>query len=224
MLPRLLEPESMDTPEDARDYDAMDHSEVNARFVAAFLQSHGPCRGGEILDVGTGTARIPIALCQADPRARVLGIDLAEHMLRLGRENVEQAEFSPRIRLVLGDAKLLKLADGTFEAVVSNSIVHHIPEPGPALAEMVRLVAPGGTLFIRDLVRPPDVVALDRIVETYAGDESSEARAMFWASLHAALTVEEIRTLVTGLGLPPEDVSMTSDRHWTWTWKRPYTI
>ena len=37
------------------DYDAMDHAEVNARFVADFLEAHGACRGGLILDVGTGT-------------------------------------------------------------------------------------------------------------------------------------------------------------------------
>src|SRR4051812_48316065 len=73
MLPRVLEPEAMDTPDEARDYDAMDHAAVNGRFIADFLEVHGPCRGGEILDVGTGPARIPIALCRADDRARVLG-------------------------------------------------------------------------------------------------------------------------------------------------------
>lgn len=221
MLSRILEPESMDTPEDARAYDAMDHAAVNAQFVAAFLQAHGPCRGGEVLDVGTGTARIPITLCQADPEARVLGIDLAQQMLAVGRANVEEAGLSPRIRLVLGDAKSSNLASGGFEAVVSNSIVHHIPEPAPAFAEMARLVAPGGTLFVRDLFRPGDAETLEQLVATYAGDESPEARALFAASLHAALTVEEVRALVKGLGLPPEGVAATSDRHWTWTWTRP---
>jgi hypothetical protein len=45
MLPRVLEPEAMDTPEEARDHDAMDHTTVNARFVADFRAAHGPCRG-----------------------------------------------------------------------------------------------------------------------------------------------------------------------------------
>ena len=81
MIPRVLEPEAMETPEEVRQYDAMDHSAVNARFVEDFLAVHGPCRGGEILDVGTGTARIPIALAQADSRASVLALDLSEAML-----------------------------------------------------------------------------------------------------------------------------------------------
>jgi len=221
MLPRVLEPEAMDTAEEACDYDRMDHGGVNARFVADFLQAHGPCRGGEILDVGTGPGRIPIALCRADPNARVLGIDLAAHMLARATGNVAAAGLSDRIRLSPGDAKALSLEGGVFEAVHCNTIVHHIPDPAPALAEMVRLVAPGGTLMVRDLVRPDDLEAVARLVETYAGSESAEARALFEASLHAALTVEEIRGLVRMMGMDGGGVALSSDRHWTWVWRRP---
>ena len=217
-IPRVLEPEAMDTPEEARDYDAMDHRAVNARFVADFLAAHGPCRGGEILDVGTGTAQIPIALCRADPRARVLALDLADAMLALARRNVEAAGFGDRIRPELGDGKGLHHPAGSFEAVISNTIIHHIADPGPALAEMARLVAPGGTLLVRDLARPGSAEDVARLVANYAGDESPHARALFEASLHAALTVGEARELVGSLGLPADGVSMTSDRHWTWTW------
>ena len=217
-IPRVLEPEAMDTPEEARDYDAMDHRAVNARFVADFLAAHGPCRGGEILDVGTGTAQIPIALCRADPRARVVGLDLADAMLALALRNVEAAGLADRIRLVRGDGKGLGLPSGSFEAVLSNTIVHHIAHPAPALAEMARLVAPGGTLLVRDLARPEGVDDVARLVATYAADESPHARALFEASLHAALTLEEVRELVRALGRPAEGVQMTSDRHWTWTW------
>ena len=131
MLPRVLEPEAMDTAEEARDYDAMDHAAVNARFVADFLAAHGPCRGGEILDVGTGPGRIAIALCRADPAARVLALDLAEAMLDLARRNVAAAGLTVRIACVQGDAKGLPWPDGRFEAVISNTIVHHIPDPAP---------------------------------------------------------------------------------------------
>ncbi len=221
MLPRVLEPEAMDTPDEARDYDAMDHAAVNARFVADFLAAHGPCRGGEVLDVGTGPARIPIALCVADPNARVFAIDLAENMLERARRNVAEAGFAARIHCARGDAKALALAGGRFEGVVSNSIVHHIPDPAHALGEIARLVAPGGTVLVRDLARPADRDQVARLVALYAGSEPAPARALFEASLHAALTLEEVRDLVRLLGLPAGDVSMTSDRHWTWLWRRP---
>jgi ubiquinone/menaquinone biosynthesis C-methylase UbiE len=221
MIPRVLEPEAMDTPEEARDYDAMDHAEVNARFVADFLDAHGPCRGGPILDVGTGPARIPIALCRADPSARVLGIDLAEAMIVLARRNVAEAGLADRVRCERVDAKGLPYESGGFEAVVSNTIVHHIPDPRPVLAEMARLVAPGGTLFVRDLVRPDSQDAVAALVARHAGTESPAARALFEASLNAALTVEEVREIVRALGWPAEGVAMTSDRHWTWVLRRP---
>src|SRR6478752_1435545 len=101
MLPRILEPEVMDTEEEARDYDSMDHTEVNQRFVAEFLSvwdTEIP-----ILDVGTGTAQIPTELCRqcrAEPppwgplrweSLHVVAIDLADHMLALARANVEKA-------------------------------------------------------------------------------------------------------------------------------------
>ena len=221
MLPRVLEPEAMDTPEEARAYDDMGHAEVNARFVADFLRAHGPCRGGEILDVGTGTARIPVALCRADPFARVVGLDLAEAMLERAREVVYGELLDDRIRLILGDAKALRPGDTAFEAVISNSIVHHVPDPAPVLGGMARLVDPGGTLFVRDLYRPDDRETVGRLVSRYADSEASEGRALFEASLNAALTLDEVRDMVRALGMPGEGVSMTSDRHWTWVWHRP---
>ena len=221
MLSRVLEPEVMDTPEEAREYDAMDHAAVNLRFVADFLAAHGPGRGGEILDVGTGPARLPIALCRADRHFRVLGIDLAGPMLDLARRNVAEAGLTDRIRFARGDAKSLPFPDGRFEAVVSNTIIHHIPDPAPALAEMVRLVAPGGTLMVRDLARPLDESAVQALVDLHAGSEPIPARNLFRDSLRAALTLEEVQDVIRGLGLPDEGVAMTSDRHWTWTWSRP---
>jgi len=221
VLARVLEAEVMDKPEEAREYDAMDFSAVNARFVADFLAAHGPGRGGEVLDVGTGPARLPIALCRADRRLRVLGIDLAGPMIELARRNVLDAELADRIRFARGDAKSLPFPDGRFEAVVSNTIVHHIPDPAPALAEMARLVAPGGTLMIRDLARPADEATLDALVRLHAGAEPPAARAMFRESLHAALTIDEARAAVRALGLDEADVAMTSDRHWTWTRRNP---
>ena len=91
MIPRVLEPEAMETAEEVRQYDAMDHSAVNTRFVEDFLAVHGPCRGGDVLDVGTGTARIPIALARADGKARVLALDLSEAMLTQAAANIAAA-------------------------------------------------------------------------------------------------------------------------------------
>src|SRR6266851_608500 len=103
MLPRVLEPEVMDSPEEARDYDAMDHAGVNRVFVADFSaiwNGQNP-----ILDVGTGTAQIPLELCRQVSQAQVLGIDLAEEMLRVGQANILLANLENQVRLERSDAK-----------------------------------------------------------------------------------------------------------------------
>jgi ubiquinone/menaquinone biosynthesis C-methylase UbiE len=218
MLPRVLEVEVMDTPEEAADYDAMDHAAVNRAFAADFLavwDGRGP-----VLDVGTGTAQIPIELCRQHPAARVVATDLADHMLALARRNVERAGLVGRVEVRKENGRGISFPDGAFPAVMSNSIVHHIPEPFDCLAEMWRVLAPGGTIFVRDLMRPPDRGTLDHLVATYAAGANAHQRQMFADSLHAALTVDEVRALVARLGSDPGAVWTTSDRHWTWAAKR----
>jgi ubiquinone/menaquinone biosynthesis C-methylase UbiE len=219
MLPRVLEPEVMDSPEEARDYDAMDHAEVNRLFVADFLAFWGG--RGNVLDVGTGTAQIPVELCRRAEHLHVVGIDLAEHMLRVGRDNVSRSGLAERIRLERVDAKRMPFAGGQFSAIISNSIVHHIPQPGDVLAEMSRVVRASGAMFVRDLLRPSDEATLHRLVNTYAAEANDHQQRMFRESLQAALTLAEVRILVMGIGYGPETVQQTSDRHWTWRAFRP---
>src|SRR5262245_52025523 len=140
MLPRVLEPEVMDTPEEAEDYDTMDHAAVNRQFANDFRgvwDARGP-----ILDIGTGTAQIPIEFCRQVLGVRVVAVDLAAAMLDVGRRNVERAGLAGQVVLRQADAKALPFADHSFAAVISNSIVHHIPEPGRVLSEMVRVLSP----------------------------------------------------------------------------------
>jgi ubiquinone/menaquinone biosynthesis C-methylase UbiE len=218
MLPRILEPEVMDTAEEARDYDAMDHSAVNRVFVEDFLAVWDDRQ--PVLDVGAGTAQIPIELCRRHAAVQVTAIDLSEEMLRIARDNVQRAGLQERIGLERRDAKHLPYPDGAFGAVISNSIIHHIPEPAAVLAEMVRVTAPAGVVFVRDLLRPDDEATLAHLVEVYAAGANAHQRQLFGASLHAALTLAEVRLLVEALGFDPATVRQTTDRHWTWQTRR----
>jgi ubiquinone/menaquinone biosynthesis C-methylase UbiE len=226
MLPRTLEPEVMDTAQEAADYDAMDHSQVNRIFVddlLAFLDSTNreqaartePTTTLVILDVGTGTALIPIELARRGRPVHITAIDLAQEMLKVGRRNVAAADLGDVISLELVDAKSLPYGDATFDVVMSNSIVHHIPKPGGILAEMTRVLRPGGLLFVRDLARPESAEAVESIVRTYAGSENARQQQLFRQSLHAALTVGEVAFLLESISDLTGQVQQTSDRHWT---------
>jgi ubiquinone/menaquinone biosynthesis C-methylase UbiE len=215
MLPRVLEPEVMDSPAEARDYDAMDHAEVNRVLVADFLRFYPEVK--TVLDVGTGTAQIPIELCRQNHHLRVVGVDLAEHMLALGRLHVNRASLDGRITLQRVDAKSLPWPADSFDAVISNSIVHHIPDPITALAEIVRVTVPEGAIFVRDLIRPASDAEVRRLVNLYSVGADAHQRQMFGDSLRAALTLNEIRALVSALDYDSASVQASSDRHWTWT-------
>lgn len=226
LLSRTLEPEVMDTRDEAVDYDSMDHSDVNRVFVddlyrLTAVDDKGAAKEavvelGHVFDVGTGTALIPIELCQRpDLVCRVTAADYALEMLRIAKRNVVAAGLDDRVALVREDCKQLTFADDEFDTVISNSIVHHIPEPVSVFREMVRVLRPGGCLFVRDLLRPDSAAVVDQIVDTYADGANDHQRQMFRESLHAALTVEEVRELLKAVGLPADAVSQTTDRHWT---------
>ncbi|MDX1966053.1 MAG: class I SAM-dependent methyltransferase [Planctomycetaceae bacterium] len=218
MLPRVLEPEVMDSEREARDYDAMDHAEVNRVFVEDLLAVLGTAKAPDvwrILDAGTGTALIPIELLRTGLPAQVVAADAAVEMLRLGGRNVEEAGFGAMIELTYRDCKGLADADESFDVVMSNSIVHHIPWPQMVLAECWRVLRPGGVLFVRDLYRPTTIEEVERLVSAYAGAATSEQQQLFRQSFHAALTISEVGELLAALRIPREWVRMTSDRHWT---------
>lgn len=218
MLERTLEPEVMDSAEEAMAYDDMDHRAVNTLFVDDLLALDPP--EGEYLDLGTGSARIPIELCGRQSHARVVAVDLSINMLDVARINVEIASLMDQILLGHVDAKQLPYESDRFSVVMSNSIVHHIPEPRTVIAEAVRVTADDGLLFFRDLMRPKTIGELDYLVEMYAANESDHGQQMFADSLHAALSLEEIRDLVAEHGFAAQTVQATSDRHWTWAARR----
>jgi ubiquinone/menaquinone biosynthesis C-methylase UbiE len=216
MLARVLETEVMDTAEEAVDYNTMDHSVVNRVFAEDFFAS-GPTPDTPILDVGTGTALIPIEFCRQQSSCKFVAVDLATEMLKVAAKNVSDNGLSARITLEQVDGKRLPYGDGSFAAVVSNSIIHHIPEPRSCFAEMHRVCAVGGRLFVRDLRRPQTEEELVRLVNLYAEGANDHQRQLFADSLRAALTLAEVREMVAELGYDQSSVIDSTDRHWTWS-------
>lgn len=211
----------MDTRADAEEYDAMDFADVNQRFADDALALLGP-GGGEVLDIGTGTADIPVRMAKAQANVRVLGVDLADEMLRVAAHKIVAAGVDDRVRLARLDAKGLRLSDGKFDLVVSNSVAHHIPNPLELFREIVRAVRPGGAILVRDLFRPSSMDEAWATVNRVAAGDSPKQKQLFFDSLCAALTLDEVRALCVSAGLLDVRVALSSDRHWTV--ERPRTL
>ena len=209
-MQRTLEPEVMDTAEEADGYDSMDHTEANASFVARLVELGAR---GAMLDIGTGPGHIPLLVCDAVPDARVVGIDLSHNMLRHAERHRSASSHAERIEYRIADAKGLDFPDDSFDAVYSNTILHHIPDPRPFLGEAWRVLRPGGALLIRDLFRPDTPERADELVTLHASDADPYQQGLFRASLHAALTPDELREVAAKAGLEGAEVVVDTDRH-----------
>ena len=100
----------------------------------------------DVLDVGTGTGKLASAIQEAQPSARVVGVDFTEGMLRV----------APRHLLLAGaDALQLPFADARFDAVVSAFVVRNLADVERGIAEQVRVLRPGGKLVVLETTPGP---------------------------------------------------------------------
>jgi ubiquinone/menaquinone biosynthesis C-methylase UbiE len=212
-MDRILEPEVMDTWLESTAYDAMDFAAVNTVFANDAIELDPYAI--KILDVGTGTARIPILMCQQRTQYLITGVDLAQSMLIIGQRNVEEAGLNQRIRLEQVDSKRMPYPDLEFDMLVSNSLVHHLPDPLSFFEEIKRLVRPGGAILIRDLIRPDNDTIVNDLVAQIGENYDVRQQQLFHDSLKAALTLDEVRSLIDRVGLIQVELSQSSDLHWT---------
>src|ERR1700742_3429371 len=102
-------------------------------------------QGGIALDVGAGPGPITASLARAaGPDGLALGVDISEPMLA----RAVRAEAGPQVGFLRADAQRLPFRDETFDAVISIAMLQLIPEPSAALAEMVRVLRPGGRMAV----------------------------------------------------------------------------
>jgi demethylmenaquinone methyltransferase / 2-methoxy-6-polyprenyl-1,4-benzoquinol methylase len=110
------------------------------RFLVSRIEC-GP--EGSVLDVATGTAAVAIELVR-QKGCRVVGLDQSPGMLAGARARIEAAGLSDRITLVEGGAEQLPFPDGAFDALTFTYLIRYVEDPGATLAELARVVKPGG--------------------------------------------------------------------------------
>ena len=139
---------------------------------------------GVALDVGTGTARLALAIARRSPGARVVGVDFAQPMLRAGLGPLRGSAEGGRVALAAADALRLPFGDEQFDAVVSAFVVRNLADVRAGVAEQARVLRPGGRLVVLEItpgprspLRPAFQLYFRRVVplvgELVAGDPSA---------------------------------------------------
>jgi ubiquinone/menaquinone biosynthesis C-methylase UbiE len=211
-LARTLEPETMCSERDALQYESIDHAGANAAFVDSITIELG-FKYGKLLDLGTGPGDIPVEICRRIEDAQVTAVEMSPVMMSLAAKKMERAGFSNRITLLQADAKATKLPDGSFDFVICNNLIHHIPEPGLIFREIARLCRPGGGVFLKDLRRPDTLAQLNALAGRRA-ESTLRQRELLVNSLHAALRAEEIEIYARQAGLTEFTLAEIMPRHW----------
>ncbi len=109
------------------------------------------CPAGRALDVGCGPGHLAVELARAAPNLSVVGVDILPEMVERANRRAERAGVAGRVRFEVGDASALPFAGGSFDVVVSTLSLHHWADPERGLAEVYRVLRPGGQALIYDI-------------------------------------------------------------------------
>ncbi|UVT14844.1 MAG: class I SAM-dependent methyltransferase [Nitrospira sp.] len=213
MMNRILEPEVMDDPKQAEAYARADFAEENQGFVDRFKEYFPEFSQGRVLDLGCGPADIPIRFARLYPACRIIGVDASAPMIQLGEQAVKQVDLTDRITLRC--ERLDAVAGANIaDAAISNSLLHHLPNPLQFWQKLRQLVKPGSPVLVMDLLRPESPEAAQAIVDQYAANEPDILRRDFYNSLLAAFTEDEIGSQLARMNLTRLLIDIPDDRHW----------
>ncbi len=214
-MERVPEPDLMDDEAQARAYAQADFAEPHERFVELFHHRFPQLPPEScVLDLGCGPGDITLRFARAHPRCTVHGVDGAAAMLRYGREAVHNAGLTGRVHLIHGYLPGVALPRPAYDAIISNSLLHHLTEPQVLWQAVTRYGRRGTPIFIMDLLRPHSRADAEALVRQYAAGEPSVLRHDFFHSLLAAYRPDEVQRQLERARLDLA-VEVVSDRHLT---------
>lgn len=162
------------------EWDEMRALELPAAAVERALLALLPQQLGRLLDIGTGTGQMLELLA---PRISAgLGVDASRAMLALARARLSRPGLT-HCAVRLGDMYRLPMADGSFDHVVLQMVLHYAEDPAAALAEAVRVLRPGGTLVVVDLAAHADAGCMNRLAHRWPGFSDARMAALFGDAL-----------------------------------------
>ena len=127
---------------------------IDVRWRKKAIRELMDLRPQTVLDVATGTADVALLLHKYIHPKKIVGIDISEGMLELGRQKVEKQKLNSVIELQNGDSEAIKFPDNSFDAITVAFGVRNFEHLQYGLNEMLRVLRPGGKLVILEFSKP----------------------------------------------------------------------
>lgn len=213
-MERIPEAQLMDDFEQARAYALADFEEPHNQFIALFRERFPEeAMDGVALDLGCGPGDITKRFAHAFPACRIHAIEGAESMLMFARQMIDFEMLHERVRLFKRLLPTDKLPKEQYDAVICNSLLHHLEEPMVLWQTVNQFAKPGAAVFVMDLMRPDSLEQAEAMRRQYAANEPPVLQQDFYNSLLAAYTPEEVEGQLREAGLGHLKVEAVSDRH-----------
>lgn len=216
-MKRILEPELMLDEAQVKAYAEADFEEPHAHFIQLFQENFADREiEGTVLDLGCGPGDITFRFASAYQNCAVHAVDGSRTMLEsAGRRLARTPALQNRIVFIEGMLPNLRVPERNYDYFISNSLLHHLPDPDVLWTTIKRYALVGSRVFVMDLVRPETAETATRMVELYAADEPPVLQRDFYNSLLAAFTVDEIAIQLAANRLEYLEYKPVSDRHVT---------
>jgi demethylmenaquinone methyltransferase / 2-methoxy-6-polyprenyl-1,4-benzoquinol methylase len=127
---------------------------IDQRWRRRTVQALALGPSARVLDVATGTGDLALLIARSHPDATIVGLDPSARMLDVGREKIAARSLGDRVTLEQGDAERLPYERASFDGLSIAFGIRNVPDRPAALAEMARVVKPGGRVAILELSEP----------------------------------------------------------------------
>lgn len=220
-MERVPEPDLMSEEAQAKAYAEADFSEPHENFVDLFKQYFSrqsdlapeDALNGNVLDLGCGPADVIVRFAKRFTNCNMLAVDGADAMLEHARGAISDAGLADRITLQKAYLPDDSIKHKDFQAVISNSLLHHMKDPQHFWQVINKCAKSGTFVFVMDLMRPRNESGAKELVAEYAAGEPEILQQDFYNSLLAAYTIAEVEEQLERERLLDLKVLPVSDRH-----------